>query len=91
MANLSPVEGTHKLCALEDLRRGEQGVVMAVAGGDDPALVRRLIEMGVAEGVAVEVLQHGPIGGDPLAVRAGPTTIAMRRAEARLVQVLVTS
>lgn len=47
---------------------------------------RRLHEMGFDEGVDVEVLHRAPLG-DPIALRVGNMTIAIRRAEARLIRV----
>ena len=41
------------------------------------------------EGVAVEPLHLGPFGRDPLAVRVGRMTVAIRRAHARAVQVIL--
>jgi ferrous iron transport protein A len=34
------------------------------------------------EGAQVEVLQEGPIGGDPIAVRVDDMRVALRRSEA---------
>lgn len=48
---------------------------------------RRLHEMGFDEGVDVEVLHRAPLGSDPIALRVGNMTIAIRRAEAMLVGV----
>ena len=53
----------------------------------ESATVRRLYEMGFDEGVDVELLHRGPLGGDPLAVRVGNITLAMRSAQAALVRV----
>ncbi len=47
---------------------------------------RRLHEMGFDEGVDVEVLHKAPLG-DPMALRVGNMTIAIRRAEANLISV----
>ena len=47
---------------------------------------RRLHEMGFDEGVDVEVLHKAPLG-DPIALRVGNMTIAIRRAEAALIAV----
>jgi ferrous iron transport protein A len=47
---------------------------------------RRLHEMGFDEGVDVEVLHRAPLG-DPIALRVGNMTIAIRRAEAALILV----
>lgn len=42
----------------------------------------RLLEIGFEEGLQVELLHQGPIGRDPLAVKIGTMTIALRKAEA---------
>ncbi|WP_106640704.1 FeoA family protein [Allosphingosinicella vermicomposti] len=48
---------------------------------------RRLRNLGFDEGVSVESLHAAPFGGDPLAVRVGRMTVAMRRALANAVAV----
>ena len=48
----------------------------------------RLRHFGFDEGVAVESLHSGPFGRDPLAVRVGRMTVAIRRAHARAVRVI---
>ena len=48
----------------------------------------RLRQFGFDEGVSVEPLHNGPFGRDPLAVRVGRMTVAIRRAHARAVQVI---
>lgn len=48
---------------------------------------RRLRNLGLDEGVAIETLHSGPIGRDPIAVRIGRLTLAMRRAHARVIAV----
>jgi len=47
-----------------------------------PHEARRLRELGVDEGVEVELLHAAPFGGDPLAARIGRMTVALRRASA---------
>tara|TARA_R110002096_G_scaffold257381_1_gene450933 strand:+ start:287073 stop:287333 length:261 start_codon:yes stop_codon:yes gene_type:complete len=42
----------------------------------------RLLEIGFEEGLSIELLHKGPIGGDPIAVRIGSMTIALRKMEA---------
>lgn len=54
----------------------------------DAADATRLRHFGFDEGVAVESLHKGPFGRDPLAVRVGRMTVAIRRAHARAVQVI---
>lgn len=52
-----------------------------------PAESRRLRNLGLDEGVMVEALHAGPFGRDPLAIRIGRMTVAMRRAHARAIEV----
>ena len=47
----------------------------------------RLKQFGFDEGVAIEPLHLGPFGKDPLAVRVGRMTVAIRKAQARAVKV----
>lgn len=42
----------------------------------------RLLEIGFEEGLAVELLHQGPINRDPIAVKIGNMTVALRRVEA---------
>jgi ferrous iron transport protein A len=48
----------------------------------------RLKHFGFDEGVAVEPLHLGPFGRDPVAIRVGRMTVAIRRAHARAVRVV---
>ena len=48
---------------------------------------RRLRNLGLDEGVQVEALHAGPFGRDPIAVRIGRMTLAMRRVHARVIHV----
>ena len=74
---------------LSRMPRGGVGRIMAVLGGDgDRDVERGLLEMGFVEGACIEVLHHGFLGRDPLAVRINQTmTVALRRAEADAVLV----
>ena len=47
----------------------------------------RLRNLGLDEGVQVEALHGAPFGHDPLAIRIGRMTLAMRRAHARVIGV----
>ena len=47
----------------------------------------RLRNLGLDEGVQVEALHGAPFGRDPLAIRIGRMTLAMRRAHARVIGV----
>jgi ferrous iron transport protein A len=76
---------------LTSLAAGSAGTVAAVAPpqpGQDPELVLRLIEIGFLPGEPVRVIARGQPGDDPIAVRLGHTTFALRRFEAAFVQVM---
>lgn len=73
---------------LSDLKIGDQSIIQ----GFDTSRVEdqefaadledRLLEIGFEEGLAIEILHKGPIGGDPLAVKIGTITLALRKMEA---------
>ena len=69
------------------------GTKARVATIDWPALAAmegaRLQHFGFDEGVAVEPLHLGPFGRDPIAIRVGRMTVAIRRAHARAVRVVL--
>ncbi|MDG4553762.1 MAG: FeoA family protein [Candidatus Competibacter sp.] len=69
------------------MRRGGVGRILAVSSAaGDRDIERGLLEMGFVEGARVEVLHHGFLGQDPLAVRINQTmTVALRRCEANAV------
>ncbi|MCP5196013.1 MAG: ferrous iron transport protein A [Gammaproteobacteria bacterium] len=74
---------------LGSMRPGSVGRILAVSSGmDGHDIERGLLEMGFVEGARVEVLHHGFLGQDPLAVRINQTmTVALRRCEANAVLV----
>jgi ferrous iron transport protein A len=55
---------------------------------EDRELVLRLTEIGFVPGEAVQIVASGVPGREPLAVRLGHTTFALRRHEAALVHVI---
>jgi len=67
----------------------EKEQIARVSGfsAEHEGLVARLREVGFAEGDEVEFLYHGPLGRTPLCFRLNRTLIALRAAEARVVQV----
>lgn len=71
---------------LSDLKFGAVARVLGVAAGSGE-LEAKLREVGFSEGDEVEMLGHGPFGGRTLAVRLNRTIIALRGAEASLVEV----
>ena len=73
---------------LDTLPPGVVGVVEALhAPASAPEWSRLLDEIGFAVGERVEVMVRGVPGGDPLAVRVGESTFALRRAEAACIEV----
>jgi ferrous iron transport protein A len=53
-----------------------------------PALVQRLLELGLMDGEEVAVIARAPLG-DPIEVEAALTRLSLRRAEAAHVHVTV--
>jgi Fe2+ transport system protein FeoA len=68
---------------LSQLKPGESGTVTTLRG--DGAIHQRLLEMGVIEGVAVEVVRVAPFG-DPIEIRVQGYHLSLRKAEAAFVQ-----
>ena len=53
----------------------------------DASAASRLRNFGFDEGVAVEPLHLGPFGRDPIAIRVGRMTVAIRRRHAAAIKV----
>jgi ferrous iron transport protein A len=74
---------------LDQLKVGTKACVLSI---DWPALDdsegRRLRHFGFDEGMTVEPLHLGPFGRDPIAVRVGRMTVAIRRKHASAVRVI---
>jgi len=66
-------------------------VLSVIAPVDMPEWQSWLAEMGFLPGEAVMILARGRPGGDPLVVRVGDSTFALRRAEAACVEVAAVS
>jgi ferrous iron transport protein A len=52
-----------------------------------PGEAQRLRNLGLDEGISVELLHSAPFGRDPVAIRIGRMTVAVRRAHARVIAV----
>ena len=75
--------------ALDQLKVGTKARVHCIDWDAlDEGEASRLRHFGFDEGVAVEPLHLGPFGRDPLAIRVGRMTVAIRRKHARAVQVV---
>ena len=75
-------------------RAGLPGVIVRVDGTLADAgvlgaeeLERRLLELGFVEGARVEILEEGLFGRDPIAVKLDDMRVALRRREARAIEV----
>ena len=78
------------------MKKGARGTVAEVTDdaqslGDEThsTISRRLLELGFVPGEALEIVAAVWPGGDPIAVRLGNTTFALRRREAQSVLVTV--
>jgi ferrous iron transport protein A len=80
--------GSEGVRTLLDLALREKASVERVAvDGAAPEWAGWLAEIGFLPGESVHVVAWGPFGGDPIVVRVGDSTFALRRAEAVCVQV----
>ena len=73
---------------LDSLETGTPAEVVAIDWAVlDEADAARLRHFGFDAGVRVEALHSGPFGRDPLAVRVGRMTVAIRRKHAAAISV----
>ena len=75
---------------LAELPDGAHATVLGIDATSpdlDPAMLRRLGELGFIAGEPLQVLRRGPGGREPLVVRVGDSLFALRLPEARCVQV----
>lgn len=91
-APLAPAAACAPSVGLDTLARHVAATVSGLSPATDDAqrdVVLRLMEIGFLPGEPVRVVAIGLPGGDPIAVRVGQATFALRRHEAALVQVQV--
>ncbi len=62
-------------------------VVRVNAQGSALPLARQLEEIGFIPGERVQMLSKALFGGDPMVVRVGVSTFALRKAEAQLIEI----
>jgi len=78
---------------LDALAVGQSGTVLHITPlpadqvGDGVDLARRLMELGFVPGERIRMLKRGIPGGDPLAIKVGNATFALRRFEAALITI----
>ncbi|MYM23617.1 ferrous iron transport protein A [Duganella sp. FT135W] len=79
------------LITLDTLKVGATATVVHVSPGDAAdaglGLARRLMELGFVPGEKIRLLKRGMPGGEPLAIKVGSSTFALRRFEAALVSI----
>ena len=75
---------------LADLATGAEARVLAISAADNRAAVdlgRRLAELGFLPGEKIRIVARGFMGREPIAVRIGTGTFALRLFEAACVRV----
>jgi ferrous iron transport protein A len=78
----------HDVTSLDRLTVGTKARIASVDWATlDEGEARRLRHFGFDEGVAIEPLHLGPFGRDPIAIRDGRMTVAIRRRHAAAIQV----
>lgn len=78
------------LLTLDSLAVGQSATVMTIASSvlnEGMDLGRRLMELGFVPGERIRMLKRGMPGGDPLAIKVGNSTFALRRFEAALISI----
>jgi ferrous iron transport protein A len=85
--SLAPITTT-----LDTLAAGQSATVLHLAPSDFHGSVggdvsRRLMELGFVPGEKIRMLRRAMPGGDPLAIKVGESTFALRRFEAALITI----
>jgi ferrous iron transport protein A len=78
------------MATLAELKKGQKARILALDESVHAApalLLRRLAQLGFTRGVGVEILHEGFPRRDPISVRVGQHTVALRRKEAGYVAV----
>lgn len=78
--------------SLDQLKVGTKARVASIDWASlDEGESNRLRHFGFDEGIAVEPLHLGPFGRDPIAIRVGRMTVAIRRRHAGAIRVIPTT
>jgi ferrous iron transport protein A len=86
----TPAQRHGEVLFLSHLKKGDAASVVGTVEGEGPdraAMRRRLVELGFVEGETIRVVAESFPLKDPIAVRVGNTTFALRRHEAALIRV----
>ncbi len=81
---MSQARGPRAARTLDQLAAGERGVIASV--DCPPSIARRLMELGVLPGTAVEVIRRAPLG-DPMEIALRGVRLSLRKSEARHIDV----
>lgn len=82
---MSPVAGARPAHRrLGELRPGTRAVVSRILG--EPAVIRRLMELGLVPGTKVQLVRRAPMG-DPIELIVRGTHFSIRRSEANRIHV----
>jgi ferrous iron transport protein A len=79
-----PGDGDEGERTLDRLAPGESGAIARIEG--DPAIARRLMELGLVPGTTVSMVRCAPLG-DPLELTVRGVHLSLRRTEARSIHV----
>ena len=72
----------------DQLPYGQPGTITGIDWPHlDLSTASRLRDFGVDEGVSIELMHSGPFGRNPLALRIGRMTVALRRNQAAAIHV----
>lgn len=86
----SPSEPAPAGTTLAAVAKGDHATIVELLDGENPSVadhVRRLADLGFLPGERVQVVACGIPAGDPIAVRLGHATFALRRFEADMIRV----
>lgn len=72
------------LDTLDRMQAGTHGMVARLDG--DPAVRRRLMELGLVPGTPIELIRRAPLG-DPIELAVRGVHLSLRRTEASLIHV----
>ena len=80
------IDETQTTTAIDLTTKAPRGEVLGFCG--EPVIVERLKELGIHQGVKIEVCGWAPFGG-PRLFRLGATVIALRREEADCIRIQI--
>ena len=70
---------------LKELKPGESGTVKSI--GEEGVMRRRLMDMGVTQGVSIKVIKIAPLG-DPIEVNIRGYALSLRKSDAEQIIVI---